>query len=727
MRHQRPHLLSLLLLLLCGAPATSSFAGSERSSQDSSVRAALFNANELLLAGQVNLAWAKIAPLVTASISPASSPATAAQINAQAGAIRLAQGRPDEAQRLLNLALANLEDLDSTTQAALHNSLGLLAIRNSDPVQAANAFRTAVASARGQVAIAVLQRYQINLAKALIARTDIAQALTIADQLRPSLTAPPTESIEIELLLGLGSVYAAAAREPAADPKLRLHAFKLWQQASMAAKTAAAPLLRSYALGLIGELYELEERPEDALVYARKAAFAAQQTQAAHALLRWEWLSARLLRTRKDPVAALAAYRRTITILKSVRADLDAAGSDAFQTTIGPIYYQYADVLMRSARTADADTKRVQLLEARDAVEALKFAEVEDYLGNQCLQSQSQPAQLQRVDPTALVIYPVVLDDRLELLVSSVDGIREYRIDVARSDLDASVRALRTSLQVANNPTAYLPQAQALYQLLIGPIEAELEQRKPSTLVFVPDGSLRTLPLSVLHDGERFLIERYAIATSPGLTLTAPKPLGDQSLAMFAGGLSEAVQGFRALPGVEAELAGLASRFDTQVFRNQDFSLQRVRDGLAAGGYQIAHFATHGKFGSSYEDSFLLAYDGRLSVDQLSASIRSRQQQSGPLELLVMSACETAAGDDRAALGLAGLAISAGARSALATLWAVEDRATARLMTDFYAGLQGAGLSKAESLRQAQIALLGDADFWHPGNWSPFLIIGNWL
>jgi CHAT domain-containing protein len=107
--------------------------------------------------------------------------------------------------------------------------------------------------------------------------------------------------------------------------------------------------------------------------------------------------------------------------------------------------------------------------------------------------------------------------------------------------------------------------------------------------------------------------------------------------------------------------------------------------------------------------------------------LRTRRQQNDPIELMVLSACQTAEGDDRAALGLAGMAIRSGARSTLATLWAVNDESTAALMTQFYQELSNADLSKAEALRLAQIKILQNPEFSHPYYWSPFVLIGNWL
>ncbi len=141
----------------------------------------------------------------------------------------------------------------------------------------------------------------------------------------------------------------------------------------------------------------------------------------------------------------------------------------------------------------------------------------------------------------------------------------------------------------------------------------------------------------------------------------------------------------------------------------------------------IVHIASHGEFRSESAESFLLTYDGRLAVDRLSELVGATSFREQPLELLTLSACQTAAGDERAALGLAGVAVRAGARSVLATLWSISDIASAELISEFYHQLGQSGVSRAEALQRAQMKLIQNRSYRHPGYWSAFLLIGNWL
>ena len=209
--------------------------------------------------------------------------------------------------------------------------------------------------------------------------------------------------------------------------------------------------------------------------------------------------------------------------------------------------------------------------------------------------------------------------------------------------------------------------------------------------MIVPDGALRTIPLAALHDGEQFLVARYAVVTTPGLTLTDPRPLPRERAQLLLNGLTESVQGFAPLPYVAEELQTIHKIYGGTVLQNGQFTLSNMEKGLEQTPYSIVHIASHGQFDSDSEKTFLLTYEGKLSMDKLEQFLGLSKFRTEAVELLTLSACQTAAGDDRAALGLAGVAIKAGARSALATLWTVNDPASALMVSDFYRQLQRPG------------------------------------
>jgi CHAT domain-containing protein len=234
--------------------------------------------------------------------------------------------------------------------------------------------------------------------------------------------------------------------------------------------------------------------------------------------------------------------------------------------------------------------------------------------------------------------------------------------------------------------------------------------------------------MGILHDGQQYLIEQYAIAVAPGLQLVDPKPLTEQQLAAIAAGLSKARHGFSPLRYVEQEVNQVQASLSSQVLLNENFTQPNLATALSNTPYPVVHLATHGQFSSDPEQTFILAWDRRIPLADLNQLLRSSDQsRSTAIELLVLSACQTASGDDRATLGLAGVAIRAGARSTLASLWNLDDETSALLVSQFYQALQEPGMTKAKALQKAQIALLHTSNYDHPMFWAPFILVGNWL
>jgi CHAT domain-containing protein len=261
----------------------------------------------------------------------------------------------------------------------------------------------------------------------------------------------------------------------------------------------------------------------------------------------------------------------------------------------------------------------------------------------------------------------------------------------------------------------------------VQPWLGKLEGLPVETLVFVPDALLRGAPVAALHDGERHLVERFSLAITPGLELTDPRPLPHQEATALLGGLSDPVEGFARLDNVGAELRSISELFPSEVLLDQSFRTEDFERALRERDFSVVHLATHAEFGGESGESFILTQDGRLTLDQLGEYAGYARFRERPIELLTLSACETAQGDERAALGLAGVAVKAGVRSAIGTLWKVNDPASATLLTAFYRELRASPVSKAEALRRAQLSLQSDPRYRHPYFWAPFLLISNWL
>jgi CHAT domain-containing protein len=312
------------------------------------------------------------------------------------------------------------------------------------------------------------------------------------------------------------------------------------------------------------------------------------------------------------------------------------------------------------------------------------------------------------------------------LLLSLPGGLKRILVPVSADTLTEEVRELRRKLE-KRTTREYLPHAQKIYDWLIRPLEADLASSAIDTLVFVPDGALRTIPMAALHDGKQFLIAKYAIGITPSLSLSDPRPIKREDMKVLAVGVTEAVQGFPALPNVAAELKELQTLLKSQNLVDREFLAANLETKLKEEQFSIVHVASHGEFGNDVENTFLLTFDDKLSLDRVNQMVGVFRFRDDPLELLTLSACDTAAGDDRAALGLAGMAIKAGARSALATLWNINDEATVGLVLDFYRELKNPAISRVVALQRAQLKLIENPRYEHPGYWSAFLMINNWL
>jgi CHAT domain-containing protein len=526
-------------------------------------------------------------------------------------------------------------------------------------------------------------------------------------------------SADIDALLAA----AVDLSDPRARARLRIHLARSLARAGDPLRAAAVftlaagdvagvdRRLESFATGYRAELYEQAGRRDEALSLARHALFAAQRAEAPDSLLRWQWLVARLLAASGDVDGAITGYRAAVDTLRSAHA----LGGAEFE----PLYLGFVDLLLaRAGGGADQEL----LLEARAALEDLKAGELRDYFRDPCLDAL-RTASPDTV-PGALVVYPIALPDRLVLIAGREGRLSQHVVAVDRERFVAQVREFRRLLE-KRTTRQYLRPAAALYEWLIRP----LDLAGVDTLVFVPGGALRTVPLAALYDEAKreFLIEKVPVAITPSLTLTEPRPIDRAAVRLLAAGLSEAVQGYPALVNVRPEIEAVAGAFSSQRLLDRDFEAARFEAEVGERVFDIVHVASHGEFLADVSESYLLTYDGRLSMDRLAELIGTTRFRERGLELLTLSACETATGDDRAALGLAGVALRAGARSALATLWSVNDEVSARLVAEFYAGLADPSLSRARALQAAQIKVLRTYAYRHASYWAPYLLISSWL
>jgi len=651
-------------------------------------------------------------------------PTTSVQTGIRLGGVLCGLGRYEEAQTTLKAAVAGL--LEPAERAAYLLELGNVTIETG-ALSDATAFYRDSATYADQANMPVLAaRASLNALRANLDAKDIANLERELNALSARLNTMGRGRAVAELWVSLGNVGRRAVTEFAFPLEWRGHALAAYTQAQ---NLTSDPVILGWAAGFMGALYEDEGRITESLTLTRKALFYALQVGADDQLYRWEWQLGRILKASNQLQSSQEAYARATEILSNLKSNFTLGSRNTFNRLVAPVYSQYADVLLtRSATMTAGDAKQTLLRGVRDQLETLKQAEVEDYFASECVAQDRQPTnaqiEAQEKNSSTAILYPVFLEKRIELLVEVGDELAQFTTPIGRNQATQLIRRFRLNLERPLTADAYLAHAQQLYNWLMRPMEGFLDSRGVKTLVMVPEGALRTIPISALHDGKQFLVERYAIATTPAIKLT--QQTGESnSDNLLIGGLTEAVQGYSSLPAVEQEISNVAALYPAVTMQDSDFQLELMATNLSLGKYSIAHFATHGEFHRDFRKSFILTYDSKLTLSRLQNALKQRGDV--PLDLLVLSACQTAAGDDRAALGLAGVAVQSGARSALASLWSISDTATTELIRNFYGQLQSPGNTKAASLRQAQLALLRTKRFQHPSFWAPYLLIGSWL
>ncbi|MEP0884740.1 CHAT domain-containing protein [Trichocoleus sp. ST-U3] len=340
--------------------------------------------------------------------------------------------------------------------------------------------------------------------------------------------------------------------------------------------------------------------------------------------------------------------------------------------------------------------------------------------------------------------------DQLEILVVTSDGvpIRKRVPGTTRSQVIKVADQFRAEVINPRRQKAYLAPAQKLYKWMIAPIEADLQARGIQNMVFLADSGLRSIPIAALHDGQKFLVEKYSTGLMPSLSLTDTlfKDIkNSQVLAMGAEKFPEQ----SALPSVPLELSMITPQlWKGKAFLNDAFTLKNLKSQRYSQPFGIVHLATHAEFElGPPSQSYIQLWDTKLRLNQL----KQMGWNDPPVELLVLSACRTALGNEQAEMGFAGLAVQAGVKSAMGSLWYVSDEGTLGLMTSFYSQLKKAPI-KAEALRQAQISMingevsiegnkmhtsredislppelagLGEKKLSHPYYWAAFTMIGN--
>jgi CHAT domain-containing protein/predicted negative regulator of RcsB-dependent stress response len=680
-------------------------------------------------------ARARAALLSAASLAEGwGDPRARSVVLTELGDLELLLGDPARALQQLDRAVelaVQAGDAGQRARALLNRASARLARQDVD--RAAEDLALSLSLARSVEDWSTAARAGINAARALppSAASEALRALEQAYRLARRI---PEAPLRLEPMLSAGVEAQRRAGAPSRSAEgLRSLAFESLSEAARLAAAMNNERSRSAALGHLGTLYEAQGRYEEARRLSQSALFLARTSRDEQLEYLWAWQLGRVHRALGQRDLAIEHYEAAAALLADIKYLLGTGQRgvrDVFSEAVAPVYFGLADLLLGDPEASETvEVRQGRLRRARQTIEKLKAAELEDHFDDGCvtdLQARIKP--LEDVDAKTAVLYHIGFSDRMEILVSTGGEMSVVRVAIGAREIGDLVREMRVQLERTSVRAGFLRSATRLYEALVKPVEPLLARRGVETLVFVPYGDFLLIPPAALFDGREFLIQKYAVAVTPGLNLTDPRPLQREGVEILLAGLSEARPGFAALPHVVDEVARIQARFPSRALVDGAFTSQAIEGSLASKPYSILHFATHAQFDPDPAETFLLTYDGRLTIDRLDVLLRQGEFRETPVELLTLSACETAAGDYQAALGLAGVGIKAGARSALASLWPVSDAATLKLIEQFYELLRSQPLlSKAKALQQSQVALISERQFQHPGFWSAFMLIGNWL
>lgn len=694
-----------------------------------------------------------------------------ARVNAELGATLLQAHQYAQAEHHIKQAYDFHAGLERARDAL---RLGNLALKRKKISQAQRYYQEAQSLAGEDAALRVSAA--LNLARLQTGKDRIALLMPLSAELVK--IADPTTRAHLQLNLahlshGAGGVDLA---------------YRNLNDAHFALLPAGSSRLLVETFDVLAQLYEDQGRLEDAAhLNAEGLVHAGKLGPRAGADLRvgLEWRQGRLLKKAGQQEGALAAYQRAADQLEKIRLALPIEhedGRSSYGATIEPLHLGLVELLLGQVDAQPPSVRAAHLRKARDVIELTRQAEMQDFLGDRCAVANIEGSDAALPAGTA-VLYTVLLPDHTELLLDTPRGFERRRVEIDGNTLRTTAKTFAEQLRVGDH--GYKANAQKLYDWLIRPIEDILSGSQVRTLVVVPNGTLRLVSMAALHDGKQFLVEKYALASATGISMTQTDAPSRRNIRSLVAGLSEpgpvvakldqgsmeqiltastgrapaargiadtlknmrsihrdvrAAEGIAkgtadtaeamkqalALPGVKEEVMAVGDTLKGTKLLNEGFTVGSFSHEAESGEYRILHIASHGMFGGNAESSFILAYDDLLTLNGLEALLKSESFRKNPIEILSLSACQTAEGNERAPLGISGAAIKARARSVLGTLWPVEDASARIMMERFYVGISKSGLSKGEALRQAQISLIQTPQYEHPLFWAPFTLIGNW-
>jgi CHAT domain-containing protein len=571
-----------------------------------------------------------------------------------------------------------------------------------------------------------------------LAKTVTSQAVTyIQELLRADFNkTAPIDSVFNRLRFSRTILSLAESQSALINNDLLLAAFNQAQAALDTSRSIGNRRAESEALGMMGKLYEHNKQTAQAQSAYEQANGLATSPQASDLSYQWQWALGRLSRDSGQSTKAIEYYKGATKNLEQVRSDLLFVNSEleyTFRKAVEPVYKQYIALLLTQTSPNLQDVVAAQ--------DKLQTTEVENYL--QCGQLNLTPLSqvISKLDPhnRPTVFYILDLGDRYGVIVTDPNGQLHYYSPNHQRVLEASSKlsvALEDRRFETMEPENFLPYATVLYDELIAPAERAGYIPDRGTLVFAEDAFIQNIPISMLYDGQKYLIEKHSLSMALGSGLRFPEQLSkSKSEAVFAGlsqkspsfSLPQAPKGLEPIQDVEIEANEISGLLKTNELLNKNFTWEHLQESLSP-NVKILQISTHGQFSSNPDKTVLFGWDKTINSLQIRDLLRGKTDKP-ELELLFLSACETAKGDKRSTLGIAGIAAQAGARSTVATLWKIKSKSTPDFVKNFYQTLLDPNqiATKAVALQKAQLALLQSDDYNHPYYWASFILVGSWL
>ncbi|MBD2472611.1 CHAT domain-containing protein [Nostoc sp. FACHB-145] len=546
----------------------------------------------------------------------------------------------------------------------------------------------------------------------------------------------------IDIILQNASAFSQLTKEQSIQAKLKfakslsriqntsLHSLAI-QYATSAlevAKSINSKILESKSLGTLGLLDS-----EKSQIYFEKAVNLAQSINNVETAYEWQRQLGNLYQKQGNFPAAIQVYGAAIDNVTQIRNSLLLNNLDAqlfFYEKVEPMYRNYMRLLI-AEKYPHFEHQVVK------TNQQFQLAQLEDYLkcGKLDLVALDKIGNFAGV---SAIIHIIDLDDTIEVFAQLPDSsIYHHSVDskLVKDHTQALLSILQNEELVSNSENLIIPHSQALHKHLIEPIKKVLPSS--GTLVFVLDKSFQSLPMSILHDGKDYLFQHYSSSETLGSRVRRPQALHQESANALIGGIStfapsfydpNVLKGLKPLPDVEAEIADVKKQTNSSIaLLNEEFNTQRLIQELNKKDFNIIHLTTHAQFSSIRTRTGFLTWNELVNVNRFGTFLKNQAQiHQDAIELLVLSACQTAKGNKMSALGIAGVAAQAGARSILATLWLVDSKSSVVLMNEFYKNLKN-GIPKAEALRLAQISLMSIPEYNNPYHWAPYLLVGSWL